>query len=114
MKIGTTGRGIGPAYEDKVARRALRVQDLVNPARFAEHLEGLLELHNFALVHYFKREAPPFAPMRDELLALGREIVPMMADVAALIHEARAAANRCCSRARRARCSTSITARIRT
>ena len=90
VKIGTTGRGIGPAYEDKVARRALRVQDLANPARFAEQLEGLLELHNFALVHYFKRDALPFAPMRDELLALGREIVPMMADVAALIHEARA------------------------
>jgi len=90
VKIGTTGRGIGPAYEDKVARRALRVQDLTDPARFAEQLESLLELHNFALVHYFKRDPLPFAPMRDEVLALGREIVPMIADVAALIHEARA------------------------
>ena len=49
-KIGTTGKGIGPAYEDKVARRALRVQDLKHPERFADKLRELLELHNFALV----------------------------------------------------------------
>ena len=90
VKIGTTGRGIGPAYEDKVARRALRVQDLTDPSRFAERLEGLLELHNFALVNYYHVDPLPFAPMRDELLALGKEIVPMIGDVAALIHEARA------------------------
>ena len=88
-KIGTTGRGIGPAYEDKVARRALRVQDLTDPARFAEHLERLLELHNFALVHYYKCAPLPFAAMRDEVLAQGTEIVPMIADVAALIQQAR-------------------------
>jgi adenylosuccinate synthase len=90
VKIGTTGRGIGPAYEDKVARRALRVQDLVDPARFSERLASLLELHNFALTQYYKAEPLPFAPMRDELLGMAQEIVPMVADVAALIHAARA------------------------
>ena len=89
VKIGTTGRGIGPAYEDKVARRALRVQDLTEPARFSERLASLVEFHNFALVHYYKAEPVPFAPMRDELLALAKNIVPMIADVAALIHAAR-------------------------
>ncbi len=53
-KIGTTGKGIGPAYEDKVARRALRVQDLKHPDRFAGKLRELLELHNFALTGYLK------------------------------------------------------------
>ena len=89
VKIGTTGRGIGPAYEDKVARRALRIQDLLDPPRFAERLATLVEFHNFALVHYYKAEPVPFAPMRDELLALAKQIAPMVADVAALIHEAR-------------------------
>jgi len=90
VKIGTTGRGIGPAYEDKVARRALRVQDLLDPPRFAERLASLVEFHNFALVHYYKADPVPFAPMRDELLGLAAQIVPMIADVAALIHTARA------------------------
>jgi len=90
VKIGTTGRGIGPAYEDKVARRALRVQDLLDPPRFAERLASLVEFHNFALVHYYKADPVPFEPMRDELLGLAAQIVPMIADVAALIHAARA------------------------
>ena len=90
VKIGTTGRGIGPAYEDKVARRALRVQDLLDPVRFSEQLKSLLELHNFALTQYYRAEPVPFESMRDELLAMAPEIVPMIADVAALIHAARA------------------------
>jgi adenylosuccinate synthase len=90
VKIGTTGRGIGPAYEDKVARRALRVQDLADPDRFSARLESLLELHNFMLVHYYKTEPLPFAPMRDELLAMAPAIVPMIADGAELSHAARA------------------------
>ena len=88
-KIGTTGRGIGPAYEDKIARRALRVQDLLDPARFATKLEALLEFHNFALVNYYKRPAIDFATTRDETLALAKELAPMIADVAGLIHQAR-------------------------
>jgi adenylosuccinate synthase len=90
LKIGTTGRGIGPAYEDKVGRRALRVQDLLDPARFAAKLERLLDLHNFTLVHYFKRPPVDFAQTRDEVLALGAASAPMVGDVAAAIQRARA------------------------
>jgi adenylosuccinate synthase len=89
-KIGTTGRGIGPAYEDKVGRRAIRVQDLFHPDRFAAKLEALLAYHNFALTQFFKREPVPFARTRDETLALAPALEPMVADVAALLQEARA------------------------
>jgi adenylosuccinate synthase len=89
LKIGTTGRGIGPAYEDKVGRRALRVQDLLEPARFADKLARLLDLHNFTLVHYHKRPPVDFASTRDEALALGEKIAPMVGDVAAAIQRAR-------------------------
>jgi adenylosuccinate synthase len=81
-KIGTTGRGIGPAYEDKIARRAIRVQDLFYPDRFAAKLEPLLEFHNFVLTQYFKRDPVPFAKTRDDTLALAAELEPMVADVA--------------------------------
>ena len=90
LKIGTTGRGIGPAYEDKVGRRALRVQDLLDPERFAQKLERLLEMHNFALVHYYRRPPVDFATTRDDILALAGEIAPMVGDVAAAIQHARA------------------------
>jgi adenylosuccinate synthase len=88
-KIGTTGRGIGPSYEDKIARRALRVQDLLDPDRFSAKLVALLEYHNFTLVHYHKSSPVPFEKMRDETLAFAAEIAPMVADVAALIHQSR-------------------------
>jgi adenylosuccinate synthase len=88
-KIGTTGRGIGPAYEDKIARRALRVQDLFYPDRFAAKLEPLLEYHNFVLTQYYKCDAVPFQKTLDEVLALAPQLQPMVADVAALIQEAR-------------------------
>jgi len=90
LKIGTTGRGIGPAYEDKVGRRALRVQDLLDPQRFAAKLERLLDMHNFALVHYYKTDPVDFATMRDEVLALGEQMAPMVGDVAAAIQRVRA------------------------
>jgi len=89
-KIGTTGRGIGPAYEDKIARRAIRLQDLFYPDRFAAKLEPLLEFHNFVLTQYFKRDPVPFAKTRDDTLALAAQLQPMVADVAALLQEARA------------------------
>jgi adenylosuccinate synthase len=89
-KIGTTGRGIGPAYEDKIGRRAIRVQDLFHADRFAAKLEPLLEFHNFVLTQYFKRDPIPFAKTRDDALALAPQIAPMVADVAALLQEARA------------------------
>src|SRR5215467_1782975 len=88
-KIGTTGRGIGPAYEDKIARRAVRVQDLFYPERFAAKLEPTLELHNFVLTQYFRRDPVPFAKTRDEALTLAAELKPMVADVAALLQAAR-------------------------
>jgi len=88
-KIGTTGRGIGPAYEDKIARRALRVQDLLDPAHFAAKLEALLELHNFMLVNYYKRDPVPFARTRDETLAFAAQLAPMIGDVAGLLQQAR-------------------------
>ena len=90
-KIGTTGRGIGPAYEDKVARRALRLSDMVNMDRFAEKLATVLEYHNFALTQYYKVEPVDF----DETLALAKTwaeaLLPMMADVTDILHTAREA-----------------------
>lgn len=87
-KIGTTGKGIGPAYEDKVARRALRVQDLKHPDRFAKKLRDLLELHNFALTGYLKSEALEFQPIFDHAMKLAEQLKPMMADVGVLIDQA--------------------------
>ncbi|HRP35875.1 MAG TPA: adenylosuccinate synthase, partial [Gammaproteobacteria bacterium] len=84
-KIGTTGRGIGPAYEDKVARRALRVSDLAHRERFAAKLGEVLDFHNFVLQRYFGREAVDFQQTLDHLLALGERIQPMVADVVALL-----------------------------
>jgi adenylosuccinate synthase len=88
-KIGTTGRGIGPAYEDKIARRAIRLQDLFYPDRFAAKLEPLLEFHNFVLTKYYQRDPVPFAKTRDDTLALATAMEPMVADVAALLQDAR-------------------------
>jgi adenylosuccinate synthase len=85
-KIGTTGKGIGPAYEDKVARRALRVQDLKHPERFAAKLKELLDLHNFALQGYLKAETLAFQPIYDEAMRAAQQILPMLADVGVQIH----------------------------
>ena len=87
-KIGTTGRGIGPAYEDKVARRAIRLQDLFKPVRFAEKLQGLLEFHNFVLEHFYKQPRIDFQKTLDETLALAQRIVPLVADVPRALYEA--------------------------
>ena len=87
-KIGTTGKGIGPAYEDKVARRALRVQDLKHPQRFAEKLRALLELHNEALTGHLRAQALAYEPLRDAALALGEQLAPMFADVGYRLHQA--------------------------
>ena len=88
-KIGTTGRGIGPAYEDKIARRAIRVQDLLDRDVFSTKLKALLDYHNFVLVHYHKRPPIAFEATRDETLAFATDLAPMVADVAELIHRAR-------------------------
>lgn len=80
-KIGTTGRGIGPAYEDKVARRAIRVQDLFARERFAAKLGEVLDYHNFVLRNYFKVETVDFQRTLDEALAFAERLQPMVADV---------------------------------
>jgi adenylosuccinate synthase len=93
-KIGTTGKGIGPAYEDKVARRALRVQDLKHPERFAKKLHELLELHNFALGGYLHSKPLEFQPIFDLAMKVAEQLKPMMADVGYTLHNAnRAGAN---------------------
>ena len=79
--IGTTGRGIGPAYEDKVARRALRVADLFQRERFAAKLGEVLDFHNFVLQHYFKQPPVDFQRTLDEQLALGERIKSLVVDV---------------------------------
>jgi adenylosuccinate synthase len=86
-KIGTTGKGIGPAYEDKVARRALRVQDLKHPERFAKKLKELLELHNFALGGYLKSKPLEYQPIYDAAMKAAEQIRPMMADVGVRVHQ---------------------------
>ena len=90
-KIGTTGRGIGPAYEDKVARRGLRLSDMANMERFAEKLKSLLEYHNFSLQHYYHADPVDY----EQTLALAQTwaeaLLPMMADVTEILHSAREA-----------------------
>jgi adenylosuccinate synthase len=93
-KIGTTGKGIGPAYEDKVARRALRVQDLKHPARFESKLRELVDLHNAELTHFLGVAALDWRPMLDAALRSAEELAPFMADVGYRLHNAhRAGAN---------------------
>ncbi len=87
--IGTTGRGIGPAYEDKVARRGIRVADLRYPAELAEKLRATLDYHNFVLTKYLGVDAVDFQQTLDEALAFGEYIEPMKSDVAGILHDLR-------------------------
>lgn len=87
-KIGTTGRGIGPAYEDKVARRAIRLQDLFHRERFAAKLGEVLDFHNFVLKNYFRADIVPFQKTLDDTMAFAERIKPMVADVPRLLYEA--------------------------
>ena len=84
-RIGTTGRGIGPAYEDKVARRGLRLEDLYVPDQLAERVREAAELHNFLLENYYHAPRIDVAKMLDELQAQGEQIRPMVHDVAGLL-----------------------------
>ncbi|HBI82421.1 adenylosuccinate synthase [Orrella sp. NBD-18] len=86
-KIGTTGRGIGPAYEDKVARRALRVQDLFDPAGFRTKVEEVLELHNFVLTQYLGAAAVSVDEVVEQAMALAPAIAPMVCDVSSALYE---------------------------
>ncbi len=85
--IGTTGNGIGPAYEDKVARRGLRVGDLLDTEAFAQKLKDVMEYHNFALTHYYGAEALDYDEVLKETLAQAQTVVPMITDVTQQIHQ---------------------------
>jgi adenylosuccinate synthase len=85
--IGTTGRGIGPAYEDKVARRALRVSDLFVRENFAAKLGEVLDFHNFMLKNYFRAETVDFAKTLDEAMQAAEVIAPVTADVTQLLKD---------------------------
>ena len=85
--IGTTGRGIGPAYEDKVARRGLRLADLFEPTRFASKLREVLDYHNFVLQHYYQAETCDYQQILDETLAFSSRVKPMVADIPQLLYQ---------------------------
>ena len=87
-KIGTTGKGIGPTYEDKVARRALRVYDLYYPDRFAEKLRELLDYHNFVLTRYLHADAVEFQAEFDTAMRHAEQIKPLVTDVSAALYAA--------------------------
>jgi adenylosuccinate synthase len=90
-KIGTTGRGIGPAYEDKVARRGVRLGDLRNPAMFAARVREVMDQHNFMLQHYYKADVLDVQQVIDGALAMSEKLLPMMADVVERLHDLRLA-----------------------
>lgn len=87
--IGTTGRGIGPAYEDKVARRGLRVGDLFDKETFAVKLKEIVEYYNFQLVHYYKAEAVDYDKVLNDVLAIADILTGMVVDVSELLDNAR-------------------------
>jgi adenylosuccinate synthase len=88
--IGTTGRGIGPAYEDKAARRALRVADLFQRESFAAKLGEVLDFHNFVLQNYYRVPAVDFQKTLDAQLSMGEKIAPLVTDVTLALHQLRA------------------------
>jgi adenylosuccinate synthase len=87
--IGTTGRGIGPAYEDKVSRRGLRLGELLDPAHFTERLREVMEYHNHALKHYFRTDTVDYQQVLDEALAQGEQIAPLVDDIPGVLHRLR-------------------------
>jgi len=87
-KIGTTGRGIGPAYEDKVARRGLRLGDLFDSDYFAERLRALLEYHNFSLTQYYGVDAVDYEKTLADALSWADQLKPMVADIPNILHRA--------------------------
>lgn len=89
--IGTTGRGIGPAYEDKVARRGLRAADWLNPVILTEKVKDLVDFYNFILVHYYTQPPLDYHALLDTLLILGEQIQPMLVDVSSRLHDMRRA-----------------------
>ena len=89
--IGTTGRGIGPAYEDKAARRGVRVADLMYPKELPDKLRAVVDYHNFVLKHWFKVDEVDYAKVLDEALEFGDYVKPMIDDVSTTLHTLRKA-----------------------
>jgi adenylosuccinate synthase len=89
--IGTTGRGIGPAYEDKVARRGIRVADLKYHIELKEKLREVLDYHNFVLKNWLKADQVDYQKTLDEALAFGDYVDPMIDDVSTTLHQLRKA-----------------------
>jgi len=87
--IGTTGRGIGPAYEDKAARRGVRVADLMYPKELPDKLRAVVDYHNFVLKHWFKVDEVDYQKVLDEALQFGDYVKPMIDDVATTLHQLR-------------------------
>lgn len=87
--IGTTGRGIGPAYEDKIARRGIRLGELLDPAHFEQRLREVMDYHNFSLQHYFGAAPIDFSATLDETLRQAVQIAPMVSDVVGLLYDIR-------------------------
>jgi len=88
-KIGTTGRGIGPAYEDKVARRGIRTGELLHAEHFAERLKEVLDYHNFMLVNYYGVKAIDYRQTLDHSLTMAERIRPLVCDTIDLLHNSR-------------------------
>ncbi len=109
-KIGTTSRGIGPAYEDKIARRGIRVGDLADPKGLEQNVRDNVNARN-RLVHDSTME---WRPVFDELMEHAKRLRPLVCDVSLLLNEVMRRASRSCSRVHRGRCSTSTTVPIRT
>ncbi|MBI2379714.1 MAG: adenylosuccinate synthase [Gammaproteobacteria bacterium] len=93
-KIGTTGRGIGPAYEDKVARRAIRVEDLLHKDRLTAKLKEVLDFHNFMLANYYKTDTVSYDEVLEQALVIAEEIRPMVVDVTEELRQIRLAGGR--------------------
>ena len=89
--IGTTGRGIGPAYEDKVSRRGIRLGELTDPEHFKERLREVMEYHNFALENYFKSDAVDYHKVLDQALAQREQLIGLVDDIPGMLHSMRRA-----------------------
>lgn len=87
--IGTTGRGIGPTYEDKISRRGIRLGELVDEAHFAERLREVMEYHNFSLVNYFKADAVDYQMVLDDTLSKREDLLSMIGDIPGILHRMR-------------------------
>jgi adenylosuccinate synthase len=87
--IGTTGRGIGPAYEDKISRRGLKLGEIFHREHLASRLGEVMDYHNFALQHYFKADPVDYQQVLDETLSLAEELVPLIGDVPEILDQHR-------------------------